>query len=200
MGRWVSEDPIGLAGGINPYAYANNSPTNLRDPSGMLATCNAWVSFKYWRETLKVISSSIRLLGYEGNCDDEGKGTARQGGTRGSPTNPLTPDEDDRLRCIVNRRLALGARNSFIDHMNAGQVRTGGSGDSGAWGWVSFERPNEIVFLTNTIMRISEYSLAFTAAHEMRHIAQKTFREVRACYELARERASWLSMSMAKAT
>jgi len=35
MGRWVSEDPIGLAGGINPYAYANNSPTNHRDPSGL---------------------------------------------------------------------------------------------------------------------------------------------------------------------
>jgi RHS repeat-associated protein len=34
-GRFLSEDPIGLAGGINPYAYAGNSPTNARDPSGL---------------------------------------------------------------------------------------------------------------------------------------------------------------------
>ena len=35
MNRFVSEDPIGIAGGINTYAYAANSPTNLRDPSGL---------------------------------------------------------------------------------------------------------------------------------------------------------------------
>ncbi|MFD7658351.1 RHS repeat-associated core domain-containing protein [Actinosynnema sp. NPDC059797] len=32
--RFVSEDPIGIAGGTNLYAYAANSPTNLTDPSG----------------------------------------------------------------------------------------------------------------------------------------------------------------------
>jgi RHS repeat-associated protein len=35
LGRFMSEDPIGLAGGINPDAYADNSPTNLKDPSGL---------------------------------------------------------------------------------------------------------------------------------------------------------------------
>ena len=37
-GRFVSEDPIGLAGGINPYLYGNNDPINLRDPSGLECT------------------------------------------------------------------------------------------------------------------------------------------------------------------
>ena len=32
--RFVSQDPIGLIGGVNLYAYSGNSPTNLRDPSG----------------------------------------------------------------------------------------------------------------------------------------------------------------------
>lgn len=36
IGRFISEDPIGLAGGINSYAYARNSPHNLTDPSGLI--------------------------------------------------------------------------------------------------------------------------------------------------------------------
>ena len=36
----ISEDPIGLAGGINPYVYAGNDPINASDPLG-LQTCQA---------------------------------------------------------------------------------------------------------------------------------------------------------------
>jgi RHS repeat-associated protein len=34
IGRFISEDPIGLAGGINPYVYATNDPINFRDALG----------------------------------------------------------------------------------------------------------------------------------------------------------------------
>ena len=34
LGRFLSEDPIGLAGGLNLYAYSNNDAINQRDPSG----------------------------------------------------------------------------------------------------------------------------------------------------------------------
>ena len=34
--RFVSEDPIGLAGGINPYTYAANNPMRFTDPKGTL--------------------------------------------------------------------------------------------------------------------------------------------------------------------
>ena len=37
VGRFVSRDPIGYAGGLNPYAAFNNDPINLGDPSGTTA-------------------------------------------------------------------------------------------------------------------------------------------------------------------
>src|SRR6185437_5234646 len=41
IGRFISEDPLGLRGGINPYVFANNDPINGRDPSGMLIDFDA---------------------------------------------------------------------------------------------------------------------------------------------------------------
>ena len=36
-GRFITKDPIGLLGGINPYIYVNNNPTNYIDPYGNIA-------------------------------------------------------------------------------------------------------------------------------------------------------------------
>lgn len=36
LGRFVSEDPIGLSGGINQYAYVGSDPVNANDPSGLI--------------------------------------------------------------------------------------------------------------------------------------------------------------------
>lgn len=38
MGRFVSEDPIGMAGGLNYYSYVRNNPVNYSDPSGEIVT------------------------------------------------------------------------------------------------------------------------------------------------------------------
>jgi len=34
--RWLTRDPIGLFGGVNPYAYCGNNPVGAADPSGEL--------------------------------------------------------------------------------------------------------------------------------------------------------------------
>ncbi len=35
LGRFISEDPIGLAGGLNPYAFVMSDPVNGSDPTGL---------------------------------------------------------------------------------------------------------------------------------------------------------------------
>jgi uncharacterized protein RhaS with RHS repeats len=37
IGRWLSRDPIGIAGGINLYGYVGNDPVFWIDPLGLLA-------------------------------------------------------------------------------------------------------------------------------------------------------------------
>jgi len=39
LGRFIQPDPIGQAGGLNLYAYADNDPLNLTDPSGHCPLC-----------------------------------------------------------------------------------------------------------------------------------------------------------------
>jgi RHS repeat-associated protein len=47
--RFISEDPIGLAGGINAFAFAGGDPINVSDPSG-LDPCTAEQYDHGWRD------------------------------------------------------------------------------------------------------------------------------------------------------
>jgi len=35
-GRWLSNDPIGISGGLNQYVFCANNPVNFRDPLGLV--------------------------------------------------------------------------------------------------------------------------------------------------------------------
>ena len=53
LGRFLSEDPVGIAGGLNLYAYAGNDPVNQRDPSGL------WCISYYLSATEFTIGTSV---------------------------------------------------------------------------------------------------------------------------------------------
>jgi RHS repeat-associated protein len=42
-GRWLSKDPIGIAGGLNQYVFCYNNPVTYRDPSGEFGLIGAGI-------------------------------------------------------------------------------------------------------------------------------------------------------------
>ncbi len=48
IGRYVQSDPIGLAGGINTYAYVYDSPLSTSDPQGLMGREGRGTSGGYW--------------------------------------------------------------------------------------------------------------------------------------------------------
>jgi RHS repeat-associated protein len=47
-GKYLESDPIGLAAGVNTYAYVGGDPVSNRDPSGLLVRGDGW-SDGEWR-------------------------------------------------------------------------------------------------------------------------------------------------------
>lgn len=60
LGRYITSDPIGLAGGLNPYHYGNSNPFRWNDPSGLIEKC-----IREWIDKWIPIARDWKTVGYK---------------------------------------------------------------------------------------------------------------------------------------
>jgi len=132
IARFISEDPIGLAGGVNQYAYVGNDPINRLDPSG---TCELWAKYKvttYQRPDGQIVQTRKLIPGsfYWVNCDnsDGTTGSSRSSKTRSQKppvcSVPLAPYGVD-----INENIGAAKWSPGLDLMFYFYVRNGGPWD-----------------------------------------------------------------------
>jgi len=68
--RFISQDPVGLSGGMNTYAYAGNDPVDRRDPSGLGPCEYTWtVTDEEWKN-IPDRENTVNYLRSIGFCVD----------------------------------------------------------------------------------------------------------------------------------
>ena len=72
LARFISEDPLGLTAGINPYVYAFNDPINLVDPMGLRTYVfhGVWPdrdAFDEFARELRSADPTTRVLPWDGH-------------------------------------------------------------------------------------------------------------------------------------
>jgi len=78
-GRFIAEDSIGLLGGVNLFAYVNDSPAGFRDPWGFDAVtddpgaracfCELWKQAQYGRATSERAADIVQTAGGGLKCN-----------------------------------------------------------------------------------------------------------------------------------
>jgi murein DD-endopeptidase MepM/ murein hydrolase activator NlpD len=75
MGLYTQQDPIGIAGGLNLYGYANGDPVNYSDPFGL---CPMYLTGRPCQNPLGGAALTVRIS--ESNLDVGMFGPVRNGG------------------------------------------------------------------------------------------------------------------------
>ena len=75
LGRWLSNDPIGISGGLNQYVAFENNPVNIKDPSGLCPEASisqgSWWDMNVgwrWHQLKSDYASLKEMTGYWGDA------------------------------------------------------------------------------------------------------------------------------------
>jgi RHS repeat-associated protein len=121
-GRFLSEDPIGLAGGINPYVFAGADPVNGWDPRGLIAIRQCEIDGTCGRED--GAAERYEDMVEETNPFDANSGGEMTGGPAGRrPAAQESQEPFDLVACGLNVGAFLGSAAS--DLLGGWLVRTG---------------------------------------------------------------------------
>jgi RHS repeat-associated protein len=108
-GRFLSEDPIGLAGGYNPVVFAGDNPVSGSDPTGLLPEAAFWYYFP-WPFSVGPSVVPPWVPSSPGRQQELTKGRGWGGGGGGGGRGKGTPRlgwQEDPAKCAVAAGLAL---------------------------------------------------------------------------------------------
>jgi RHS repeat-associated protein len=157
-GRWLSNDPIGISGGLDQYVFVANNPLAFRDPFGLK------IRLLGTPEQQQLLLTTLRQF-------VRGELNMHEGGYLTRKTCPNDGAYDDMISDLINSKhiydITLGKRPD-------GKVVIGGQFVPSYWdgGTIYLDPKEQPLYATGLLSPQEPGTLGTTLAHELVHAAQ----------------------------